>query len=201
MLLISPPTPVRFHDSPALRHIERAYRLRQLTFGLGTLCVAGVLCARSTSAFVWMLLVGNALVWPVLARSLSLSSRDPRAAEIRNLLIDSALAGVWVALMRFNLLPCVLLSVVLASDKAAASGIGLLLRALLVELAACVLTVAVVGLHFAPQTGTAQILAAVPLLAAYPLTLALRLRAQMLGAAFSATAAAVPAEPVRLPLV
>jgi len=57
-----------------------------------------------------------------------------------------------------------------------ASGWNLLLRGLIVQAAACVVTLALHGLTFAPQSSTIEILAALPLLTAYPLALGLRLR-------------------------
>src|SRR5690606_41058805 len=40
---------------------------------------------------------------------LAFRSRDPFAAEQRNLVLDSTIAAAWVPLMHFNLLPSVLL--------------------------------------------------------------------------------------------
>jgi len=79
-------------------------------------------------------------------------------------------------LMQFNVLPCALLTIVLSCDKAMASGWILTLRGLTVQAAACVLTLALHGLVFAPESSTLQILACLPLLVAYPLALSLRLR-------------------------
>jgi len=176
MLVLSDIVVPSFHDTPIMRVVEQAYRTRLLAFGLGFVAAAVVLNANSVSIALPALLALNACVWPAMARAFALRSADPHGVEIRNLLIDSALGGAWIALLQFNLLPCALLTVVLTSDKAIAGGWSLVARGLVVQAAACVLTLALHGLTFAPQSSTVEILAALPLLIAYPLMLGLRLR-------------------------
>lgn len=176
MLLLSLPDAARIHDSPTLRRIDRAFALRQFAFGLAAVCVAGVLYSHAASITIWLLLAGTVALWPVAARALCLRSRDPRATELRNLLIDSALGGVWIALMGFNALPSLLLTIVLTCDKAIAGDARLIARGLLVQAAACVLTLSPHGLVFEPQTSMREILFACPLLFGYPFLLSLRLR-------------------------
>lgn len=175
MLLMSNIIVPAFHDTPIVRVVEQGYRARLLAFGLGFIAAAAVLSTDSSSIVLPALLALNACVWPGLARAFALRSADPYAVEIRNLLIDSAMGGGWVALMQFNLLPCALLTLVLTCDKAIAGGWSLMLRGLIVQAAACVLMLALHGLVFVPQTSTLEILASLPLLVAYPLIIALRL--------------------------
>ena len=176
MLLLSDIATPAFRDTPIVRVVEQAYRMRLLAFGLGFVAAAVVLNANGTSIALSALLAVNACAWPAVARAFALRGTDPHGGEIRNLLIDSALGGAWIALLQFNLLPCALLTVVLSCDKAVAGGWSLMLRGWVVQAAACVLTLALHGLTFAPQSSTAEILAALPLLIAYPLVLGLRLR-------------------------
>jgi len=165
-----------FHDTPIVRVVEQAYRMRLLVFGLAFVAAAVVFNANGASIALPALFALNACAWPAMARAFALRSPDPHGVEFRNLLIDSALGGAWIALLQFNLLPCALLTVVLSCDKAIAGGWGLMLRGWVVQAAACVLTLALHGLTFAPQSSTMEILAALPLLIAYPLMLGLRLR-------------------------
>jgi diguanylate cyclase len=174
MLLISHIATPAFHDTPVVRAVEQGYRLRLLAFGLGFIAAAAVLTADGSTFVLPFLLAMNASLWPGVARALALHGADPHAIETRSLLIDSALGGAWVALMHFNLLPCALLTVVLGCGSAMAGGWSLLARGLVVQAAACVLTLALHGLTFAPQSSTLQILACLPLLIAYPLAIALR---------------------------
>jgi len=62
-------------------------------------------------------------------------------------------------------------SLVLAIDKMHFGGWPLLVRGIAVQLAACVLTVAIHGLYFMPQTTMANVFASLPLLIVYPLAL------------------------------
>jgi diguanylate cyclase len=174
MLLMSHIATPTFHDTPVVRAVERGYRLRLLAFGLGFVAAAVVLTSDGTSFVLPFMLAVNASLWPGIARAFALHGADSHAVEKRNLLIDSAMGGGWVALMQFNLLPCVLLTAVLACGSAMAGGWSLLARGLIVQAAACVLTLALHGLTFAPQSSTLQILACLPLLIAYPLAIALR---------------------------
>lgn len=169
MLLMSQYVVATDRESPARRFAERAYRMRLFGFGLGFFCIASVLLQEAGHLLAWGLLAANAFVWPHLARALALRSRDPIIAETRNLLIDSAMGGVWIVLMQFNLLPSVLITLVLAVDKMKIGGWRLLLRGLAVQLAACVVAAAIHGLTFATQTTTLNIIASLPLLIAYPL--------------------------------
>ena len=85
--------------------------------GLGALCIAAVLYENQAPVAVWALCVFSGVVWPHLAFALASRSADPRRAEVRNLLFDSALVGLWVPLMHFNLLPSVLLLTLVTVDK------------------------------------------------------------------------------------
>ena len=176
MLLLSNIVVPAFHDAPVVRVVEQGYRMRLLAFGLAFVAAAAVLDGNGSAIVLPALLALNACLWPAAARALALRSTDPHGVEVRNLLIDSAFGGAWIALLQFNLLPCALLTVVLSCDKAIAGGGSLALRGLVVQAAACVLTLALHGLTYAPQSSTTEILAALPLLIAYPLVLGLRLR-------------------------
>jgi len=157
--------------APADSVIERVHRMRACGFGLGFVSLASVLLQVGVHPLTWILFAANAFAWPQIARLLTLRSADPAKSETRNLLIDSAMGGMWIAFMQFNLLPSVLIALVLAIDKVNFGGGRLLMRGIAVQLAACVLTAAIHGLYFAPQTTMLNILASLPLLIVYPLVL------------------------------
>jgi diguanylate cyclase len=171
MLLLTPLAMSADHDSPVRGFVERSYRMRLFGLGLGFICIASVLYQNSAHATIWALLAANVCAWPPVARFLALRSADPVTVETRSLLIDSAMGGVWIALMQFNLLPSVLIALVLAVDKIRIDGWLLLVRSLVVQLAACVLAAAIHGLEFAPQTTMLNIVASLPLLIGYPLAM------------------------------
>ena len=93
------------------------YPLRVLGMGLGGLLVCSVLYERQASALNWALSFVSLWLWPHVAYLVARRSADPFRAEVRNLLIDSAIVGMLVPLMHFNLLPCVVLVAVTTSDK------------------------------------------------------------------------------------
>lgn len=171
MLLLTPLAMTADHDSPVRQFVERSYRMRLFGLGLGFMCIASVLYQNAAHPMLWALLLVNAFAWPPLARFLALRGADPVMVETRNLLIDSAMGGVWIALMHFNLLPSVLIALVLAIDKIRIDGWLLLVRSIVVQLAACVLAAAIYGLAFSPQTTMLNIVGSLPLLIAYPLAM------------------------------
>ncbi len=155
-----------------LAFVHRVYRLRVLGLGLGMFCVAPVLWLEG-SGWWWLLLACNGLVWPHAAHRLAERSAAPRRAEERNLIIDSALGGMWIAVIQFNLLPSVLLLAMLSLDKVSAGGPRLLGRALGCLFAACVATSALLGFPVALATPMAVVLGCLPLLVVYPLSISL----------------------------
>lgn len=152
--------------------VRRVYRLRVLGLGLGMFCVAPVLWLQG-SGWWWLLLACNGLVWPHVARRLAEQSSAPRRAEERNLMVDSALGGMWIAVMQFNLLPSMLLLTMLAVDKIGAGGPRFMVRTLACLVAACVATSALLGFPVALATPMPVMLACLPLLVVYPLAISL----------------------------
>lgn len=150
----------------------QVYRLRVLGLALGFLCVGSVFYDRGSGPVPWGLIVFHGLVWPHLAWQRSRLSADPHRAERGNLVWDSAVGGVFVALMRFNLLPSVLLVAMLSMDKLG-WGARFLARTSLAMAVACALTLVVTGLSFEPATSMTVIVASLPLMVAYPIAVAM----------------------------
>ena len=152
--------------------------MRTLGYGLGALCVASVLRLHDAPLGWWLLLGFNGFLWPHVARLMSSRSANPKAVEIRNLLADSAMGGMWIAVMQFNLLPSVLLGTMLAIDKISVGGERLLLRATIAMAAGCVATSALLGFPVDLASPMPVIVACVPFLVIYPVaisTIAFRL--------------------------
>lgn len=165
---VSSPRPDRVSD---LRFARRVHRLRALGLGLGALCVAAVLRLHQEPIGWWLLLAVDGFLWPHIALLISTHSADPRKTEMHNLMVDSALGGVWVAVMQFNLLPSVLLVTMLSVDKMSVGGARLLARTFALLAAACVLTSAALG--FPADIGTPMyvVVACVPFLVGYPIAI------------------------------
>ena len=134
---------------------------------------------RKSGASVYMVFTGGHGDRLAIVRA-RLKLAQPRCARLglRSLLVDSALGGFWIAVMQFNVLPSVAISVMVICDKIVAGGRVLTIRGLIVQVAACVLTMAVHGFAFSPFTTMAEILATLPLLTLYPLALGTTMRAQ-----------------------
>lgn len=152
---------------------QRVYRFRMLGMCAAALAIAPVLQHLGWSRWTVTLVIFTGVLWPQLARWIASRSRDPYRAEVRNLLGDSLLAGLWVPLMHFNLLPSVLLVTVATADKLNSGVRGLWLRAL----PAMALGVLVGGLFtgFAVElmTTTAIVLASLPLMVVHTLAVSI----------------------------
>lgn len=163
------------HDGRAagLRFSRRVYAMRVLGLALGALCIAGVMQGQQPHPVAWLLLAGNGLLWPHLAHRMSMASADPARAERRNMYIDSALGGAWIAAIELNLLPSALLLTMLSIDKVAAGGLAFMVRSwvglVLVGTAAWLL----LGRPYSPEPSLPIVLACIPFLMGYPLALSL----------------------------
>jgi diguanylate cyclase len=154
-----------------LRFVRRIHRLRTLGLGLGALCVAAVLQLHD-AAIVWYVLLGiNAFVWPHIALLIALRSAQPRTAELRNLILDAVLGGVWIAVMQFNVLPSVLLVTMFAIDKVSLGGLPLLSLSLALLAVTCVAASAALGFPIDPTTPMSVVVACLPFLVIYPIAI------------------------------
>jgi diguanylate cyclase len=143
---------------------RRVYRYRVLGMGLGALAIAVVLLELRSGPLPWALCVFTGLLWPQLAYWRARRSASPFRAEQANLIFDSALVGLWVPLLHFNLLPSMLLVALSAADKINTDIPGLLPRTLAPSLAALLVGGLATGFAFAPESSTAVILACMPML-------------------------------------
>ena len=168
-----------------LRFVRRMYFPRIGGLALGAIAIAGVLIINNAHPLAWLALLASCIVWPHLALWLGQRSPNPFRGELRNLTVDSALGGAWIALMEFNLLPSVVLLVMLSMDKMAVGGARFLLRCTVTMALTCFVVSSAMGFGFRPHTDMLQIIASLPLLILYPLVvgmttyrLARRLREQ-----------------------
>ncbi len=157
--------------TPASRFVVRMHRMRMLGTALSSLPIASVLWERGTASGVWALLIANALLWPHVARLLSARARNTVAAEYRNLVIDAAMGGLWLAVIAVSLLPSAVLISVLTTDRLAAGGWRLLLRAMLAMAATFGVAWTLLGFPFAPDTSHRTLLVCLPLLFGYHMAL------------------------------
>jgi signal transduction histidine kinase/ActR/RegA family two-component response regulator len=71
------------------------------------------------------------VIWPQLAYFLARSARDSRAAEFRNLLLDSFFVGGWTAALSFSLVPSATMILAINTANLSIGGVRFALRGLL----------------------------------------------------------------------
>lgn len=157
----------------SLRFARRIHPLRTLGMGLGGLCIGAVLHEQGAGIALWVALALSCMVWPQLALLHALRSGNPHRAEVRNLLVDSALGGIWIALMQFNLMPSVLFATMLMVDKLSVGIPRLWQHATTGLVAACLVTAAANGFAFAPASSMTVVIASMPMLVVYPLAISI----------------------------
>lgn len=162
----------RPHRSSAAQ-ARHNYVPRIVGLALGGICVAAVFHERGAAPAAWALLGVYVIAWPHLALFHALRSQDPWRAETRNLMVDSLLGGVWIALMQFSLLPSVALASMLSMDNTSVGGWRLLLRGLIVMVAGGGATALLIGAPVNPEVSMFVLLATLPLLIGYPLMVGL----------------------------
>jgi diguanylate cyclase len=156
-----------------LRFAQRMHRLRTLGPVLGAVCVGGALWSQGAHALVWAALALNALAWPHVAYLLARRSGNPYRAELRNLMIDSASGGAWMAMIGFSAAPSAVIFSMMAMDKASVGGLRFLARCLAAQAAAAAVVVMAPGFELHLQSSIVERLASLPLLFAYPITIGL----------------------------
>lgn len=165
--------PIQEIASPdEVRHaIARSHGLRALGLGLGAVMVGMVLYRHAVPMQMWVLLALHSIVWPHVAWLILRRSSAPIASDKSFFLGDAAMGGVWIALMQFNLLPTVLLVTMYAITFVAIDGFRYLVHGMAVLVIACGVATVANGLSFAPDTGMPEMLASLPLLMVFPVTL------------------------------
>jgi diguanylate cyclase len=143
---------------------SRAYPFRILGMGLAGLPLAVVMQELQVAWMSWAWMVAACFLWPHLAFAIAKRSRDPFRAELRNMIIDSAIAGSWVPILQFNLLPSAVLLTVATADKINTGTRNLWLYSLPGMLLALLLVAWLNDFRFAPASSTAVILSCLPIM-------------------------------------
>ncbi|MDD4886171.1 MAG: diguanylate cyclase [Thiomonas sp.] len=149
---------------------RRIYPLRAIGMALGGLAVASVLIEQHAAPWRWALMIVSCLLWPQIALLRARLSADRYRTEKHNLLIDSAIAGMWAPLLHFNLLPSVVLVTVTTFDKLSSGMRRLWLQSLPGLFGAAVLTTLIVRPPVELQSSLLVILCTLPLLVVHTLS-------------------------------
>ena len=116
------------------------------------LFVAGVgyahLANRPHTPLLIVALVATGL-WPHIAYLAARRGRDTKAAELRNLLVDSAIVGCWTAALSFSLWPAVTMITAINTANLSVGGVRFAAKGLLATLAGILATGFFMGFHTA----------------------------------------------------
>ena len=146
---------------------------RFVGMAIGSLCVGAALVQHGAPAWAWILVALQVLAWPQAAFLMSSRSATPREAEYRNLLLDAVFCAFWLPAIGFNVLPSAVVLALVTMDCGAVGGVRLLLRGLAAEGVGLLLGWGVFGWHPEYSSNLATILACLPVLILYPLTVGL----------------------------
>src|SRR5690349_10636222 len=146
-----------------LAFVSRVYPGRVIGLALGGLAVASVFWTEHASWWLWGVLWAAALAWPHFAYGLAINSADPYRTERACLVVDSALGGVFLALMKFNLLPSAIFVAMLSMDKLAVGGVRFLLPCTAALVGACVAVGLLTGFDVRVETTLREIYGSLPL--------------------------------------
>jgi diguanylate cyclase len=152
-----------------LRFVRRMYLPRVLGLALGAICVAGALWQQGAHPLVWAALALNAFAWPHVAYPLARHARNPYRAELRNLMVDSACGGAWMAVMGFTLVPSAVLFSMLVMDKISVGGLRFLWRCLVAQATVMVAAAVLTGFRLHIDSSVMVVVASMPLLIVYPI--------------------------------
>lgn len=147
---------------------RRDYLPRIIGLGLGAVAVGSVLYEAGAAAGWWILLVVNGFVWPHLAFFLARRGEDPTRFENCNLLLDSALVGLWIAVMQFNLLVSGVIAAMVWMDNSTVGGMRFFLMGLAATAIGVVAGGLLAGFAWMPEPTLLNVICSLPMLLIYP---------------------------------
>jgi diguanylate cyclase len=133
--------------------VQTDYALRTLSFAAFFIAIALDWYGREVSRLMWGMLALQFLVYPHLVYWRACRAKLPHDAELSNLLLDSLLIGVWVAVLDFSLWPSFSLWLCSTLNLTIVRGAKGLRDASVLFLAGVLLSVTVFGFGFVPHTG------------------------------------------------
>lgn len=139
---------------------------------VGHLCCfimfSGVLVTQALSGWWWLALVFYAFVWPHLALQLSERSSDPMTTERCNLIIDTIMSGVGIAIMGGNALPCLLLFMMVNMNNIGAFGGRFFAAGVMLQLITALIVMQFIHAPLDLYTTPLQFFLSLPTLIIYP---------------------------------
>jgi diguanylate cyclase len=153
--------------------IRRIYLARIILLALGFISVGSVLYELRAPVHWWVLAAVESFLWPHIAFRIEMRAENRRHAAMRTLRVDNFLAGLWLSVMHFNLLPSVAIISMTAMSNAGIGGWKLLWRGEGMVGVGCAIGLLLVGVHWQPTSSVLNILSTLPLLVLYPIAIGL----------------------------
>ncbi|MDZ7828927.1 MAG: diguanylate cyclase [Halofilum sp. (in: g-proteobacteria)] len=147
---------------------QRDYFPRTLGLGMGAVAVGSVLYESGAAPVWWVLLFANGFVWPHVALLLAHRSADADHFEYCNLLVDSALVGMWIAVVEFNLLVGGVIATMVWMDNMAVGAERFFVKGLLATALGVALGLVLAGPGWTPEPTLLQAICSLPMLLIYP---------------------------------
>ena len=169
---VEPPSALRESLDPVTRLTnfpQRTYPLRVLGMSLASLPLIAVMRELNSPWPAWAWMIFSCFLWPHIATVWARRSSDPIRGELRNFVIDSLLAGSWVPLMHFSLLPSAVLLSVAFADKVNVGIRNLWLYSLPGQALALLLMGWLTGFAFQPTASMTVVVASLPILVIHTL--------------------------------
>ena len=109
---------------------------------------------ESRDPIIWTGLIFVGIIWPQVAYFHTKISKDGKQAEYRNLILDGFLAGFWLPIISFRLIPVTAFIIISSLDNISTGGIRLFLQGLLAMAGSALLCGLFVGFSFVPESST-----------------------------------------------
>ncbi|MEO8336856.1 MAG: ATP-binding protein [bacterium] len=138
--------------SPARVHptVRLAFLMRAWTYPLFLMLYATHEWGRAVPSWIVVVFLGHAVVYPQIARRISMRSSDSKRAEQRNLLLDSFLIGCYIPFTGFSLWPNVAALLGINAGNVSVAGPRFALRGLLSTMSGTVVVSFFTGFHPSP---------------------------------------------------
>jgi signal transduction histidine kinase/DNA-binding response OmpR family regulator/HPt (histidine-containing phosphotransfer) domain-containing protein len=155
--------------------VKLDYIVRLIGCPIGAALVVSARVGQKTPAWMWIILVMYAFVWPHVPRAIAKWSEDSRRAEIRMLVVDATLGGFLIPMTSFRIVPTLAFALGYCSMLASVGGFRLLAIGASGMLTTCIATAALfTGFHVEPTGSVLNTILAGVMIFAFQLLLAIQ---------------------------
>ena len=156
-----------------LSFARRMYLPRTIGLGIGFFAVAAALYPSHPPIWMWIAMIAHGYGWSHMAYQLAKRSRDPYAAERRNMIYDSLGGGFWAGAMGISPLPTVTVLSMMAMNNIATGGLRLFVLGSLAQATGALVAYKIFLPGLFPHVTQLQVFACLPMLVVYPMAIGL----------------------------